>query len=315
MAKSFIKKRKNDLVYFIILKVYLLAKFLPRKIGLSLFGLFGRVLFLLPTKDKKRTIKHLSLIFSGTWNTNKIMRTAREVYVNLGKNIFDAVYLSRCNNEKFSAIVKHNSLSGFQNASKLGKGVIGISSHQGCYEMNVQIVARNGFRCMTIGQKLFDKRVDRLIVEMRTREDIKYVYRDKSSREAVRFLKEGGVLGVLLDQDTYGDGVFAHFLGIPAYTLSGPIRLAMRYGIPVIAGYSARQKDDTHYIHFSEPIKLENTGDFNRDLTINVEKVNDFHCKGILKYPEQWVWMHRRWRRKPDNEKYKDVPNIEDYLH
>ena len=313
MAKSFIKKRRNDLAYAVLFYIYLVAKYLPRKTGLAIFGLIGRFLFLFPTKDRQRTIKHLSLIFSDKWSADKIIHTAREVYSNIGKNLFDALYLTRCNDKEFDTIVRHDSLSGFQNAYKQGKGLIAITSHLGCYEMNIHILARNGFRCMTIGQKLFDKRVDRLVVEMRQREDIKYVYRDKGSREVVRFLKEGGALGVLLDQDTYGDGVFAHFLGIPAYTLSGPIRMAMRYGIPVIAGYSARQKDDTHYIHLSEPIELENTGDFNRDLTVNVEKVNDFHSKGILEYPEQWVWMHRRWRRQPDNKKYKDVPNIGDY--
>lgn len=302
------------MAYAILFYIYLLAKYLPRKTGLAVFGFIGRVLFIFPTKDKLRTLKHLSLIYSDKWSADKIKRTAAEVYFNIGKNLFDAMYLTQCSNDEFDAIVKHDNLLAMKEAYKQGRGLIAVTSHSGCYEMNIHLLARKGFRCITIGQRLFDKRVDRLVVEMRQRNDITYLHRDQSSREVVRFLKEGGALGVLMDQDTYGDGVFARFLGIPAYTLSGPIRIAMRYDIPVFVGYSARQKDDTHFIYISEQLKLESTDDFNRDLTINVQKVNDFLNKGVLEYPEQWVWMHRRWMRKPDRGKYKDVPNIEGYL-
>ena len=118
---------------------------------------------------------------------------------------------------------------------------------------------------------------------------------------------------MLIDQDTYGDGVFAHFLGKLAYTLSGPVRMAMRYNMPLFVMYAARQKDNTHYVHIQGPLTLDDTGDFNRDLVMNVEKVNDFLSKGVLDYPEQWVWMHRRWKSKPEDPEFKDVLNIEDY--
>ncbi len=293
--------------------MYHLAHILPRKPGLALFGFIGRLVYLIPTKDTKRTLAHLTRIYGGTWTAKQIQRTAVAVYHAIGKNLFDALYLSRCSNEKFNAIVTNVGFSPMQEAYARGKGFVAITSHLGCYEMNVQLLARNGLRCLTIGQELFDKRVDRLIVAMRQRNNITYLYRDRSSREVLRFLKTGGVLGALLDQDTYGDGVFARFLGIPAYTPSGPVRIAMRYDIPVFAGYSARQKDDTHCIYFSEQIPLENTGNFDRDLVVNIQKVNDFLCEGIRKYPEQWVWMHRRWKRKPSDERYKNVPDIERY--
>ena len=311
MARSFIKRRRNDVVFACIFLMYHAAYFLPRKIGLFLFGLLGRLIFLIPTKDKKRTLAHLTKIYSGTWSPKQIRRTAARVYYNIGKNVFDALYLSRCSNEEFDALVKNAGFSGMQEGYEQGRGIVAITSHSGCYEMNVQLLARKGLRCLTIGQELFDKRVDKLIVTMRKRNNITYLYRDQSSREVIRFLNKGGALGVLLDQDTYGDGVFADFLGIPAYTPSGPVRMAMRYNLPVFAGYSARQKDDTHCIYISERIQLDNTGNYERDLVNNVQKVNDFLCSGIRQYPDQWVWMHRRWKRKPDDERYKNVPNIQ----
>ncbi len=312
MAKTFIKRRRNDLVYAILFSLYLAARFIPRKLGLFCAGWIGYFVFLFPTRDKKRTISNLTKFYNATWTQKRIRQVAAQVYVNAGKNLFDAMYLTHCTNDQFDAIVKHDDFSAMRHAYDQGKGVIAILSHSGCYEMNGHMVARKGFRCVTIGQKMFDKRIDRLVATMRRRNTVTYLYRDRSSREVLRFLKNGGFFGVLLDVDTYGDGVFAHFLGVPAYTPSGPIRMAMRFDMPVFAVYSARQKDDTHYVYIKGPLTLENTGDFDRDLVMNVEQVNDFLSKGVLQFPEQWVWMHRRWKRTP--EKYKDVLNIENYI-
>jgi len=312
MAKTFIKRRRNDVVYAVLLCLYRVSKYIPRKFGLLFSGWIGRFVFFFPTKDKQRTIRHLTRFYSTTWSEKKIKQVAAQVYVNAAKNLFDAMHLTHCSNDQFDTIVKHDDLSAMQHAYDQGKGVIAILSHSGCYEMNGHMVARKGFRCITIGQKMFDKRIDRLIVTMRRRNNVTYLHRDRSSREVLRFLKNGGFFGVLLDQDTYGDGVFTHFLGVPAYTPSGPMRMAMRFDMPVFVVYSARQKDDTHYVYIKGPLTLENTGDFDRDIVMNIEKVNDFLSKGVLQFPEQWVWMHRRWKRTP--EKYKDVLNSENYI-
>lgn len=314
MAKSFLKRRRNDIIYAILFVIFFIAKYLPRKPGLVLFGWLGRIFFLYPTIEKQRTFRHLSLIFSEKWSEKRIKRTAAEVYSNIGKNFFDALYLSNCSNKKFYDIVNHDDLYSMREAYDHGNGLVVINCHTGCFEMTAHILARKGFKCITIGQKLFDERVDKLIVSMRQRNNITYLYRNRSGRDLLRFFKRGYTLGVLLDQDTNVEGVFAHFLGLPAHTPSGPMRMAMRYNIPVFVAYSARQKDNTHYFHLSKRIELENTGDSTRDLVVNIEKVNNFLSEGVLKYPEQWVWMHRRWKKRPDDEQYKDIPNIENYI-
>jgi KDO2-lipid IV(A) lauroyltransferase len=313
MAKSFIKKIRNDSAYIIIAFLVGCAQRIPRKAGLYLFGFFGRMVFMVPSKDRRRTIENLTMHYAGAWPQEEILKTARSVYVHAGKNLFDAMYLSACSDEEFERIVKHDDLGPMLEAYNEGRGVVNINCHCGCYEMTIHMVARKGVKCVTIGQKLFDPRIDTMIARMRQRNNVTYLHRDRSSREVVRLLKKGWSFGVLIDQDTYGDGVFAHFLGRLAYTPSGPVRMAMRYSMPLFVVYTARQKDDTHRVEFTGPLHLEDTGDFDRDVVINVERVNALLSDGILKYPEQWAWMHRRWRRQPTDEKYKDVPNIERY--
>jgi KDO2-lipid IV(A) lauroyltransferase len=102
---------------------------------------------------------------------------------------------------------------------------------------------------------------------------------------------------VLVDQDTPVEGVFADFLGIPAHTPSGPVKMAMKLDIPLFVVTSARQEDNTHHVFIDGPVALRKSDDFDEDLLHNVTMINSLICRTIRRYPSQWVWMHRRWRR------------------
>lgn len=314
MAKGFFKRRRNDILYALIYCIIAAAKHMPRRAGLILFGMLGRLFFLIQTVDKKRTIEQLTRFYSRSWPKKKIMQTASAVYANLGKNFFDTIFLSRCSHETFYSIVSHDDLGEMEHAYNQGNGIICITSHSGCFEMMIHIIARKGFKCVTIGQKAYDSRVDKLIVSLRTLNNITYLHRDKSSREILRLLRKGYAFGTLLDQDTNVDGVFAHFMGKLAYTPSGPLRIALHHDIPVFCAYTYRQKDNSHHIVISERIELEHSGDKTRDLVHAVEKVNSFLSRGILGHPDQWVWMHRRWHKQPHDQRYAQVPRIDQYV-
>jgi KDO2-lipid IV(A) lauroyltransferase len=91
------------------------------------------------------------------------------------------------------------------------------------------------------------------------------------------------------------------------------MRLAMKYGIPVFVITTARQDDDSHHVYVSHRLSLDETGDMQRDLATNVEKANMLIGEAILRHPEQWVWMHERWRKQPDTPGCERLPNIEKY--
>jgi KDO2-lipid IV(A) lauroyltransferase len=302
--KTFLKRRRNDFIYALLLTLFIFAKIVPRKIGLFVFGMVGRLFYPLLPLEKERTIQNLTLIFGNRWDTKKIHAMARTVYENLGKNIFDAIYLSCCPNAVFQKIVQHNDLAALDRAYHQGKGVIVMGGHLGCFEMMASVTANRSFNCVTIGQRLFDPRIDALSKKMRNRDRITYLHRDGSGRDIVRLLLKGYAFGVLIDQDVDLEGVFARFLGLPAFTPSSPMRIAMKYHIPVFVVHTARQADNTHAIVFEGPLELDSAGDFSRDLVANIQKVNDILSGAIMENPDQWVWMHRRWRKKPAGEEF-----------
>ncbi|MFW5774815.1 MAG: lysophospholipid acyltransferase family protein [Chitinivibrionales bacterium] len=312
--KRWRKRRKNDAIYLAVRLIVVVARLLPRTAGTRIFGWLGGLVFLLPTKDRRRTHDHLRFIFGERWTKEKIRQTARAVYVNLGKNFFDALYFSRCTKKQIQAIVHTDDLTKFKQAYQKGKGVIVITSHVGCFEMLLHYFAHIGFSCFAIGSKLYDKRLDRLVARLRSGEGIDYMHREGSGRNVIRMLKRGKVFGVLIDQDTKVDGVFAHFLGHLAYTPSAPVRMGLRYDIPMVVMTTHRAGDDTHHIAVSDPIQVERTDDFTRDMVQTIEYINDMIGEAIKKHPEQWVWMHRRWHRRPDHSGFSETPSIEDYV-
>jgi Kdo2-lipid IVA lauroyltransferase/acyltransferase len=285
-------------------------RFIPRKFGLWLFGMFGRILYLLPLRERAWTRQHLGLVFGDRLSKKEINRLASRVYRGLGKNVFDALYLSRARKHMVDRIVRCDDLTALWNAYNRKRGVLTVVAHTGCFEMLLHYFASRGFGCFAIGRELYDKRIDALVRNFRTGGNIVYLHRTENLRKFLKLLGEGRLFGVLIDQDTKVDGVFSHFLGRLAYTPSGTIKLAMRMELPVFVVTTARQENDTHRI-FVREVRLDSGGDSDADLLRNVEKVNAAISKTIEAFPDQWVWMHRRWRHKPTDHGYETIPNIE----
>jgi KDO2-lipid IV(A) lauroyltransferase len=305
-----LKKLKNDAIYAVVFCVATVWKIIPRKLGLALFGACGRLLYRLPLKDNAWTRQHLGLVFGGRLSADEIDRLASRVYAGLGKNLFDALYLSRAPKHEVDRIVQCDDLTALWDAYDRKHGVLTVVAHTGCFEMLLQYFASLGFGCFAIGRELYDHRIDALVRKHRTGENIVYLHRTENLRKFLKLLGEGRLFGVLIDQDTKVDGVFAHFLGRLAYTPSGTVKLAMRLNLPVFVVTTARQDNDRHRI-FVKKIDLASGGDVISDLLRNVETINAAIGETIEAFPDQWVWMHRRWRHTPADKGYENVPNIE----
>lgn len=302
LKNKWIRKLRYNLLYFFVLILLWKIKILPRKIGLFVFELLGKIIFYFPHQEKRFTIENLTLIYGNKWSKQKIKKVAKSVYSQLGKNFFDAFYLSSLPFEKFNSLVKHDPLNKVKEAYNKGRGIIIITAHTGCFEMVLHFFHKHGLKGFAIGSKLKDERLDNIIRKLRSGENIFYMDRTESSRKIIKYLKEGLVFGVLIDQDTASvEGEFIDFLGKDAYTPSGPIKIAMKYNIPVFVATTVREKDDTHYVFVNGPLELQNSNNFEKDLKENLLLVNKIICNTIEKYPDQWVWMHRRWRTNINN--------------
>jgi len=278
---------------------FVIGRKLPRCVGLALFSFLGTLCYYILRSDRRLTVKHLEFVFGNEWDRKKIRSVARAVFRSEGKNLFDAVHLGAAKAEVFDDIVSHDSLYNIAQASGRGKGIMAITAHLGCFEMLLHLFARRGLSCFAVGRAFKNHDVDEAVRKMRSGPDIEYVDRSESVRKIIRMLKQGKVMGVLIDQDTNLEGVFADFLGHPAFTPSSAVHFALKLGIPMFVSVTARLPGDKHHVYVSEELIPIDTGDPKADLVANIERINAIIGGYIRRHPEQWVWMHERWKTKP----------------
>jgi KDO2-lipid IV(A) lauroyltransferase len=275
--------------------------------------MLGKAAFCFPNRERTLTLQHVGMIFGDRWTPQQVRSCARGVYGDLAKNAFDALYFSRQKDRAFERYVECDDMAQFRRAYDRGRGVVAITAHCGCFEMLLHYFAFRGFSCFAIGSRLYDERLDSIVKDLRSGPNIAYLHRSDNLRGMINLLREGRVLGALIDQDTKVDGVFARFLGKLAYTPWGAIKLARRRDIPVFVVTTARLAHEKHGIFISDEILLHETGDETEDCVRAIERINGHISETIERFPSQWVWMHRRWNKRPEDEGMRGVPNIEKY--
>jgi KDO2-lipid IV(A) lauroyltransferase len=133
----------------------------------------------------------------------------------------------------------------------------------------------------------------------KSKSGIKIVYRDDSPRKILEILRKNQLLGILADQDIDSvEGVFVNFFGKLAYTPVAPAKIAMASGAPLIPCFMIRKNNKFEFI-IEEPIFVEKKGDRDEIVKHYTQKLSQLLESYIRKYPDQWVWMHRRWKTQP----------------
>lgn len=305
------KNIRHTVAYVLVQLFVTSALWTPHFLGLPLFSFYGWIVGFILVPYRKEIVKNLSFVYGDSLSEKEKRKIANGVFVNLGKTAFDAIKLPSYSKEKFNSIVKADTNSFKTALDEHQKGIIALGGHLSCFELQSQICAMHDLPIVVIGAKLFDQRIDSIVENLRKRNGTTYMQRDGVGRKLLKELKNNKIFGALLDQDATKDGGFAHFLDHLAYTPTGPIRLALKFKIPLFFNVLERKPDNSYEFRIEGPIALPETGDDTEDLLILTEQYNSFISKQIRKCPDQWVWMHRRWKRK--REDYQNTPSITDY--
>jgi KDO2-lipid IV(A) lauroyltransferase len=157
-----------------------------------------------------------------------------------------------------------------------------------------------GYEGGVIARRLYFHKYDKFIVNLRRRFDVPIIYRDESPKKILKVLKDGGVLGILADQDMDSvDGVFVDFFGRSAYTPTAPVKLGMVTGADLLPAFMIRKKDNTFKLMIEKPIEIPEEKGTDEDVKRYTQAWTDVLEKYIKKYPDQWVWLHPRWKTRP----------------
>jgi KDO2-lipid IV(A) lauroyltransferase len=230
-----------------------------------------------------------------------IRRIARGSFIHLGKSIFEVMLMTPHRMSLITA--EFHGEEKLRKAVALNKGVIYVSAHIGNWELLGGILASRfpGTTVIGIAAPIEPPPLNDMIIMLRARMGSQTLLRGKpgASRELIRVFRENRILGILIDQDTDVDGAFVDFMGKPAWTPTAAASMAIKFGAPMIFGYIQRSADNRHTVTIEGPLDLIDTGDREQDIAANTAMLTKKIENVIRKNPEQWVWMHRRWRRQP----------------
>ena len=297
--KDFRKRVRRWLVYVFVLLFFRGLRSVNRLTAIRVTLLMGRMAFFLARGARHRSIRHLTWAFGNEKSPEEIRSLAQKAFLNLATAAADAIRLPILIEQGLENFVTVEGFHHLEKAHAKGRGTIILSGHFGNWELLAAWVAQKGIPLKVIGRPAYDLRLDKMLVDVRNKAGYTNIPRGKGTKEIVRSLKRGYALGLLIDQDTRVKGVFPNFFGRPAHTATGPIILSQKFDAPIVPIFIRLREDLTYHVYCGEELSLENTGDEERDLIVNTQKCSDVYERIIRRFPDQWVWMHRRWKKQP----------------
>ncbi len=297
------RKIRYTFIYALLQVMMFVSSLMPRIWWLKLCGALGRFSSLFTSQSFKRAVKHLTMVYGKDKSAQEIERMGRKVFEMLGKNAGDIIRGFRIMKlpqfEKFRVI---NGIEYVEEAYKKGKGVIFLTGHLGSFEFTATELSFRGYKPLIVGTRMKDEKLNELLAQQRNKLGATAVERGKDTVKLVKNLKSGGTMIILIDQDTKVKSRFVNFLGYPCATPIGATIMAMKTGAAVVPIFTHLREDYKLEINCYPEIEMTITGDEETDLVVNTQKLSDATEREIRKYPEQWVWMHERWKTRPGQE-------------
>ena len=295
------KQIKNWFIYILVKAGLRWINNVQRSTAIKFLQTLSLSGFYLVRSERQKTIKHLTMVYGKERDKQEIYQMAKTVFFNLGRNMADAFRIPCYNSQNIDRYVRAKGLEKLDHALQKGKGVIALAGHVGNWELMGGYLVMKGYTVNVVGAPIYDSRLDDFVVNNRLQSGMKYIARGSATREIIRALRRNEIVGLLIDQDTrHVDGVFVDFFGKKAYTPVGPVILAMKTQAAIVPMAVHIQKDNTHLVEIDEELDLIFTDDENYNRIHNTQICSDAIEKFIRKYPTQWVWMHQRWKTKPN---------------
>ena len=290
---------RHELRYRALRILLAVARPLPLSLLRAGGALLGEAALALAPRSRSYVRRHLELAFpeqSDDWRAALARRTARHAGTLLG----EVAWLWSVGRERLLARTRFEGLEHLEGCLAADRGAVLVTGHCGNWEwMNLALGAA-GVPMSAAARQVDDPRIDEIVARLRGRFGGRNEVRGEvAGRRLVAALRRGRVAGLLIDQDIDVPGAFVEFFGRPAWTPTGAAALALRLGLPIVTGFATRLDDGTMRLAFAPPLATVAAGDA-EEAAARLTAVCTTRIESQVRaWPEQWVWVHRRWRRVP----------------
>ena len=279
------------------------VRLLPRRVGRAIGAAIGAIAFHALGRLRRVGIRNLKLAFP-EMTAADCEATLRSEYRNLGFLLAEFSKMPDYTAETASRFIRYEGLENYLAARKRGKGVLVLTGHLGAWELSSFYHSLMGMPMGMVIRRLDNPLVDAFVNRIRCLHGNRVIHKDDFARGLIASMRAGETVGILMDTNmTPPQGVFVPFFGVLACTASGMARIAAKTGAAVVPGFLLWEESEQKYVlHFGEELRVLRTGDSEQDALANTASFTAAMEGYIRQYPEQWLWLHRRWKTRPPGE-------------
>ncbi|MFH2013161.1 MAG: lysophospholipid acyltransferase family protein [Pseudomonadota bacterium] len=304
MAKKKVKKTNKNIINKIDRFFMPIFLFALRVLPLKFLYIFGesiiKLAFFFLRERRDITMNNLRLALGEEKSEGEILEIYKSTIGNIGKGGVELLAYPRFHNGYLDKTISVEGREYLDEALKLGRGVILFSAHFGNFTYLIIKLALLGYPLFPIVRYPKQEGLTRHLENLEGLTGVKMIP-DKPPRtcveQSLKCLKENKVLFLLTDVNVVLGGIYVNFFGRMVPTFKGPIVMAMRTKAPIIPAFILREDGNRHRIIIKPPVKLELTGDKDKDIFTNLSRLSKIVESYIREYPDQWWWIHQRWRK------------------
>jgi KDO2-lipid IV(A) lauroyltransferase len=294
---------RERIEYWLVVAVARTLGRLPRALARGVVGILTAILYLVLGRLRHVGQRNLELAMPGLPppERDRILRT---LFRNLGRQLVEFCRMQRYTAENTRNWIRTEGLEHYLSAEAQGKGVLVLTGHLGAWELSGFYHSLMGYPMGVVIRRLDNRLLDEYVNNIRCLRGNHVLHKDDFARGLLTAMHAGQTVAILMDTNmTPPQGVFAHFFGIEACTASGLARVALKTGAAVLPGFLVWEEKQRKYVlHFGPHLKFTKTSDTESDILAATQQCNDVLESWIRRYPDQWLWIHRRWKTRPAGE-------------
>ena len=277
---------------------------LPRPLARAFSIAISQLVYLFHFRLRQVGMRNLAMAFPEK-SVAERKRILRGEFTSLGRQLAELCQFPRYTPENVDQVVLYDGLENYERAYARGKGVLFLTAHFGGWELSAFAHSLHGHWVNIVMRPMDNQYLDRMLQSYRTMYGNKVVPKDDFVRGLLAAMRAGETVGILMDTNmTPPQGVFVDFFGIKACTASGLARIAMRTDAAVVPGFTIWDESLGKYrLRFDPALELIRTGNLEADIVANTQMFTKVIEDYVRKYPEQWLWVHRRWKTRPEGKK------------
>jgi len=282
-----------------------LCRAVPWRWSPRLGALLGLLFYVFDFRDRRIALKNLELAFPDKTAAER-RRLLRATCRNLGRLAFEVAHLPALTPESLARYVRVEDPARWDDVVARARehGAIILTAHYGNWELLAYACGLLGQPVTLIHRRMRNELVDREIAALRSGAGTQFIPKKAAAKEALRRLRAKAMVAIPIDQNqTRSYGVFVDLLGVPACTTTGPARLALLTGAPIIPVFLVRDGESEHHrIVILPEIEPANTGDREADIRTTTQRCSAAFEDMVRQHPDHWIWFHKRWKTRPEGE-------------